>query len=243
MRSVLAFPLAVALATNTLTARADEPATIDVDGFRPAVVAVPPTGDERPVVVALHGNYDRPEWQCDVWRGVVGDGAFIVCPRGVPRTDAPKSEDRWTWNGLQRTDREVAGALAALQASYGHRVRRAPCVLTGFSLGATLAARIALRHPERFTRLVVIEGGADAWTLANARTFASKGGARVLGACGQASCFPTFRNASWAFKTAGVPFTLVGTRDAGHTYDGTVSSAVADKWGWVVEGDPDFAAR
>src|SRR5688572_24251129 len=45
---------------------------LDVPGFRTAVVSVPAdTSRARRIVVALHGNFDRPEWQCQVWRRII----------------------------------------------------------------------------------------------------------------------------------------------------------------------------
>src|SRR5262245_9947598 len=74
--------------------------TLAVDGgFGRAVVSLPlgSTG-KRPVVIAAHGNYDRPEWQCEVWRGIVRNRGFVLCPRGVPRPDSPSRTDiRFTY--------------------------------------------------------------------------------------------------------------------------------------------------
>jgi len=244
MRPFLALLLVSASVVSVCRARAQSFDTLEVDGFRAGVAFVPEfvpkeKAAPRPVVVALHGNYDRPEWQCEVWRGIVGDGAFIVCPRGVPRSDAPRAEDRWTWNGLAATEREVDAALAALEARYSERVSKGPRVLVGFSLGGTMAARIATRRPDLYPRVVLVEGGSDAWTLAVARRFLKGGGVKVLGACGQPACFPHFRNLDWAFRTAGLPFRVVGSRRAGHTYDGDVASAVAANWRWLVEDVQD----
>jgi pimeloyl-ACP methyl ester carboxylesterase len=240
---VLLLLAASALSARRATAQALAP--LEVDGFRDAVAFVPglvPNDGARkhPVIVALHGNYDRPEWQCEVWRGIVGEGAFIVCPRGVPRSDAPASEDRWTWKGLAATEREVEAAVAALEARYPERARNGQRVLVGFSLGGTMAARLATRRPEVYSRLVLVEGGSDVWTLAVARRFLKGGGVRVLAACGQSACFPRFRHLDWAFKTAGLPLRVVGSRSAGHTYAGEVASAIAENWRWLVEDDPAF---
>lgn len=247
MRRIAALTL-LGASLSARTGHAQSFTTLEVDGFRPAVVFEPkemPTlrspRTKRPVVVALHGNYDRPEWQCEVWRGVVGERAFIVCPRGVPRSDAPAAADRWTWNGLAETQREVDAALAALEVRYPERVRQGPHVLVGFSLGGTMAARIVTRRPELYSRAVLVEGGSDVWTLAVARRFLKGGGARILAACGQPDCFPRFKKLGWAFKTAGLPFRVVGSRRAGHTYGGDVAGAVAETWSWLVEDDPAFA--
>src|SRR5262245_33853722 len=45
---------------------------LPVEGHGAAVVSLPRGArDKRPVVIATHGNYDRPEWQCEVWREIV----------------------------------------------------------------------------------------------------------------------------------------------------------------------------
>jgi pimeloyl-ACP methyl ester carboxylesterase len=214
---------------------------LEVPGFGPAVAIVPIASEaRRPMVIALHGNYDRPEWQCEVWGQIAGAGAFVLCPRGVPRTDAPRGEDRWTWDGLQKTAAEVDAAISALSARYEGRVDASRAVLAGFSLGATLAARIGSRHPERFARLVLVEGGDAAWTSPVARGYAKGGGVRVLAACGQSACSQRFRALAWAFRSAELPFRVVGTPSAGHTYDGAVAESVAQNFSWFVEGDSRF---
>lgn len=51
----------------------------------PAVLSIPlGATSRRPVLVAAHGAGDRPEWQCALWRGIVKDRAFVLCPRGFP---------------------------------------------------------------------------------------------------------------------------------------------------------------
>jgi len=231
---------AVAFLAVTGVARGADAAAVEVDvaGFRPAVASVPATAEPgRPLVIALHGNYDRPEWQCDVWSRIAGDRMFVLCPRGVPRTDAPQGADRWTWDGLQKTAAEVDAAISALVARYEARVDASQAVLVGFSLGATMAARIGSRQPSRFVRLVLVEGGDAVWTPAVVRGYGKGGGVRVLGACGQAACTPRFKALAWAFRSASLPFRVVGTSKAGHTYDGEVAAAVAQNWSWLLSGD------
>src|SRR5690606_15835456 len=104
-----------------------------------AIVSLPLGATEkRPVVVALHGNYDRPEWQCEIWRGITGGFAFVLCPRGIPRAGAPKSEDRWEYAGVDKTEKELVAGLEALAKRYPSWVDEGPVLFTGFSLGAIL---------------------------------------------------------------------------------------------------------
>lgn len=56
-----------------------------VAGFAQAVL-VSPVGATRPmpIVVAVLGIGDTPENQCAVWRELVGQRAFVICPRFTP---------------------------------------------------------------------------------------------------------------------------------------------------------------
>ncbi len=90
----------------------------------------------------LHGNYDRPEWQCVVWRGIVGDAAFIRCPRGVPRPDSPSPDDiRFTYASNQALEREIDAGIGALRARFPLFVDDERPLYTGFSLGAIMGHR------------------------------------------------------------------------------------------------------
>jgi predicted esterase len=211
---------------------------VEVPGFRPAVVSLPlgATG-RRPVLVALHGNFDRPEWQCEIWRGIVGARGFVLCPRGVPRGDVPKSWDRWEFGALARTEKELDAALAALAAAYPDHVDPGPVVFTGFSLGAILGTPIVKKSPARYPRVVLIEGGQSGWTRPRAKAFVAGGGARVLFACGQASCQASSRSAAKIVEAAGGGARVAYLGSVGHTYDGKVADAIAMEWDWLVEGD------
>src|SRR5882724_562183 len=97
-----------------------EVAPLEVPGFRTAFISIPIGATEaRPVVLALHGNFDRPEWQCEVWHAAMKGHPFVVCPRGIPRGDAPPSLDRWTYGKGVDVHREIEAALTALRERFG----------------------------------------------------------------------------------------------------------------------------
>lgn len=212
---------------------------LPVDGHAEAVVSVPigATG-RRPVVIAAHGNFDRPEWQCQIWRGIVGDAAFVLCPRGVPRSDSPSRDDiRFTYESNQRLEQEIDAGLAALAARFPEHVDPGPALYTGFSLGAIMGVSIAARRPGRFPRLVLIEGGHDKWTPATAKAFADGGGLRALFVCGQAWCAGDAKRAAARLDQAGVTTKVARSKEAGHTYDGVVAEEARKALPWVLEGD------
>jgi hypothetical protein len=210
---------------------------LEVPDFRSAVVSVPLGAREpRPVVVALHGNFDRPEWQCQVWRQITGGYPFILCPRGVPRGDAPKKWDRWTYGARQKVQAELLAGLDALSARYPDHVHDGPVVYTGFSLGAILGRAIIREHAERFPRAVMTEGGNKGWESL-ARAYAKAGGKRVLFACGQIGCVGTSKRAARHAKRAGLAVRVADGGKVGHTYDGPVQEAITESWNWLVAGD------
>lgn len=221
---------------------AGERISLEVPGFEPAIVSVPSRPRAaHPVAVAFHGNFDRPEWQCEVFRPVIGDSGFLLCPRGKPRRDVPKSLDRWEYHSGKSMGAELDAALAALEQRFGERVEPGPIVFIGFSLGAIYGAPIVQGNPRRFPRAVFVEGGHNAWTARTAKKFAEAGGLRLFLACGQAACLANAKRLAPVLEKAGLPTRSGGAPKAGHTYDGDVAAAVKAAFPWLVEGDPRWA--
>jgi predicted esterase len=204
---------------------------LKVPEFRDAVVSIPiGATDRRQVVIALHGNFDRPEWQCEVWREITEAQSFVLCPRGIERGDAPRSLDRWTYGSLAATEKELLAALDALSEKFSDYVDLESVVVTGFSLGAILGKSIVVKHAAKFPRAVFIEGGYKGWSRALAKKYFDAGGERVLFGCGQSACLHAARQAARVLEAAGLEAALADGGKAGHTYDGTVQHAVAAQW-------------
>jgi predicted esterase len=213
-----------------------------VQNHRDAIVSLPVGATERrPLVLALHGNFDRPEWQCAVWRDVTRGYPFILCPRGVPRRDAPQSLDRWTYGKSGDVRREIDAALAALRDRFGDYIAPGPIIYIGFSLGAILGVGIVAGDAERFPRAVLIEGGQSGWTQTRAKSYAASGGRRVLFACGQKSCQAEAKGTERLLGRAGVETRSVYGGEVGHAYDGPVADEVARAWPWLVRDDPRWS--
>ena len=210
-----------------------------VPGFRDAVVSVPigATGP-RPIVLALHGNFDRPEWQCEVWRGITHARAFVVCPRGIPRPDAPPSLNRWTYGKGSAVRAEVEAALTAVRTRFEGYAASDPLLYTGFSLGAIHGVGIVASDGRRYPRAVLVEGGHDGFTPARAKAYAAAGGKRILFACGQRACKTDAAQARKNLQREGVETELVYGGEVGHTYDGPVASEIANAWAWLIADDP-----
>ncbi len=161
---------------------------LDVDGFGKAALAVPIGATEpRPIVIALHGAADRPEWACGAWRGIVGPAPFVLCPRGVARADFVAPDVRYTFGTADATASELRAGLAALKRRFGAHVSSGSVVFAGFELGADRVAVIARQEPTFFARLALVFPAADTWPSSQAAEFGRVGGERVLFACGPAA--------------------------------------------------------
>ena len=219
-------------------ADAGKQVSLEVPGFQPAVVSVPLAARAaHPVAVAFHGNFDRPEWQCEIFRGVIGPQGFLLCPRGSARRDVPKQMDRWEYASGAKMAAELEAGLAALSERYRSSVDPGPIVFIGFSLGAIYGAALVQKNAARFPRAVFVEGGHGAWTPASAKKFAAAGGLRLFLACGQGPCLTKAQRTAPLLERAGLPTKTGGSPKAGHTYDGAVADAVREAWPWMVEGD------
>jgi pimeloyl-ACP methyl ester carboxylesterase len=192
---------------------------LEVPGFRRATIAVPETPAEpRAVIVALHGNFDRPEWQCQTWRPVTDARYWIVCPRGIPRRDAPRSLDRWEWGTLAQTKAEILAALGALRQTFHDYVQPTELVLIGFSLGAILGVRL-LEDPDLgIGAAVLIEGGYSGVTREGVHAMSRHGLRGVLFACGQSPCRSALRTIRPLFTGEQIFVASVEDLRAGHDY-------------------------
>ncbi len=212
---------------------------LPLEGYGDAVVAVP-LGARRPrrVVVALHGDADRPEWQCGSWRGIAGGDVFVLCPRGVRRMDVEGSP-RFTFGTFERTEQELRLALKALKQRYGKHVASGEVVLTGLGVGATHALRLAKQEPAFFSRVVAIEGDTEQWTAATAAAFASRGGKRVLFACAHVPCEKLgVRNVLFTRRNGGdARLVVAGPKARG--FDAHFTSLVQQQWSWLIGKDPE----
>jgi pimeloyl-ACP methyl ester carboxylesterase len=218
--------------------------SLDVEGHGAAILVVPiDARDARPLIVATHGNFDRPEWQCEVWSKIVRGATFVLCPRGTRRPDSPGPNDaRYTYGGAKVLEREIDGAVAALRRSrYASHLAEGPAVYAGFSLGAILGVTIAERRAADFPSLVLIEGGSGGLRDEVARRFAGHGGLRVLMACAQRGCGAGLAARARRLEGLGLEATTLDVGHVGHTYDGKVADAVERALPGFLQGDERFA--
>lgn len=196
------------------------PTPLPVDGYRTAVFVGPDMDVPKPwrITVVLHGNYDRPEWQCETWKQVAGFYGFILCPRGIPTYWAPKSEDRWMYRGAEKTSSEINAGISALKSAFPGQISDDGMILVGFSLGAILSPGILRLNPQKFKTLFLIEGLVDKLDKRTLRNIKKTGINRI----GLAMSTGKYRIAAkkivrWNEKL-GIQSVFVNMAGAGHNY-------------------------
>ena len=116
-------------------------------------------------------------------------------------------------------------------------------VLTGFSLGASHAARLLRQEPAFFARVVLVEGGARDFSATLGAVFAKNGGKRVLFVCTQPACKPGALTAVRLTERGGARAELVDAGNLGHVLDGRASAAIKPRFQDLVADDPRWNAR
>jgi predicted esterase len=216
--------------------------TLSVAGHHDAIVSVPNGATSpRPLLVATHGAGDRAEWHCQLWRRIVGDRAFILCPQGK-RTDArvPHEQAAYYYPDHFALDEELRAGIAALRVRYAELVDTNRAVYTGFSQGAIHGALVLALRPELFPRAALVEGGNgffDEWSPYAARRYHEGGGQRVLFACGSGACVRTAERCARYLEKAGVEARVAHAEGAGHSYGPSMEAELAATFEWLVSGD------
>ena len=212
-----------------------------VQGHLPASVAVPLGATQpRPIVVALHGDFDRAEWHCGSWRGITDGYPFILCPRGVPRLDSPAGSERFTFDHINNSEHELRAALRALKGRFGPHVSSGPVVLAGLTRGASHAVLLGKQEPSFFSRLVLIDGGHDRWSSGNAAAFAQRGGKRVLFVCTSDPCGHRAQRSSVFARGAGAEARAVRPGGGAQGLDERTAATLKQQWDWLIADDQRY---
>lgn len=140
-----------------------------------------------PLVVVLRGSSEDALDRCAVWRDIAGPAPFVLA---LPRPAGPSSPDAADPASAigEGVERALRAALEALKRTYTAHVGAGPIVLVGVRESAGDAIRIARQEPAFFARLVLVEGGAEAWSAGVAAVYARGGGKGVVFACRSARC-------------------------------------------------------
>jgi predicted esterase len=212
---------------------------LDVPGFLPAVLYVPPGAEPRPLVVTAHGAGGIPEAECEYWVGLTRGRAFVLSLRGTPfNAGAPSA---FFYRSHLELGRELGAALSAAQQRFGARFAPGAGVYSGFSQGATMGVGMIPEFAETLPHLVLIEGGYNYWSVAHARKYRVAGGKRVLIACGTEWCFNKASEAAEWQRQAGLEARVEYAPGAGHTPYGQVLERVRAALPGVLKNVPAWS--
>jgi predicted esterase len=202
-----------------------------VPGFESAVLYVPVGDRVRPLLVAAHGAGGSPEWECDYWRRLIGERAFLLCLRGTPLG----ANGGFFFRDQHALEKELLSAERAARASEP-RIASGAGVYAGFSQGSSMGSAIIAPHGATFPYLVLIEGF-ELWNVPRARSFARAGGKRVLFACGSKECAKVAAASVRWLKAAGVEAKLEYGKGTGHSPLGEVLARIESSLPWLLSGD------
>jgi hypothetical protein len=207
-------------------------ASLTVPRFAPAKVALPLGARRpRPLIVALHGDDDRPEWPCGSYHHVARS-AFVLCPSGPAR-----SGDRFGLGSIDATRAELRASLPRVKSRFGTHLAKGAVVLGALGPSVEHAISIALEEPAFFSRLVLIDGPYSAWSSGAAERFGKAGGVRVLFVCTSgAACEADASDHALRLKRSGIDARQVSTT-RGRGLDGETTALLAREWAWLVAGD------
>jgi len=208
---------------------------LEVAGFGPARVAVPlGATSPKPLVIALHGDHDRPEWTCGSYRHVVSSRAFVLCPQGAPRSDHD-----FTLGTRDETATELRKALPALKARFKAHLAPGAVVLAALGPSVELAIELALEEPSFFSRLLLVDGTTRRLSVPAATRFASAGGKRVLVVCSPGACDADVEQRLRPLAPAGVATRIV-RMESGRGLDAETVAKLRAEFPWLVAEEPRF---
>jgi predicted esterase len=205
---------------------------LEVPGFLPAVLFVPPGTAQRPLVVAAHGAGGSPEWDCEYWRRLTGGTRFLLCLRGK----SMGASGGFYYPNEHALEAELIAAERALRAAQP-RVAAGDGLYAGFSQGASMGSAMIGKHGASFPALVLQEGF-QLWNIARARTFAKNGGRRVLLVCGTEQCNRIATETARWLERGGVESRLEFAAGAGHTPLGEVMERTRSALPWLLPAQP-----
>jgi hypothetical protein len=127
------------------------------DGDKRSVYfAVPPRhASGQRLIANLHGMCNPPGYACGYWVHAGSEHGFLVCPAG--NSECAPGVSTWT-ESWDKIDEDLEASVGVVDAHYpGEIDRDQGGILTGFSLGASVAPLIAEKHPGRWPYLILVE--------------------------------------------------------------------------------------
>ncbi|HEY5956453.1 MAG TPA: hypothetical protein VIV60_07875 [Polyangiaceae bacterium] len=205
-----------------------------VDFVTPPLGATKP----RPLVIAIHGAGDRPDWACGGWRIGMENFAFTLCPMGQPMGRA-----RYAWRSAAEIEAAIDRARLELRRRFPDYLAPAPAIFAGFSQGATLARPILVKRAREFPVAALAEGGYGYLNDTNfGLEYRAAGGRKLLLICGTPGCLIQMSRAQRQLRTAGLDVRVIGTSSAGHNLNREMQCTLRKAWGSFVAAEAGWEA-
>ncbi len=208
---------------------------LEVPGFEPALFFSPAGTEPRPLVVAAHGAGGSADWECEYWRRLTRERAFVLCLQGTPLGG---SYSGYYYRDHRALNREFIAAERAARSAEP-RIIAGSGLYAGFSQGATMGTPILAQHAAAFPYAVLIEGFTP-WNVPGGRQFTRAGGRRILIACGSKECAAVGKTSERWLRASAAQVRLEHAAGAGHTPAGAVMDLIASALPWLLEGDPHW---
>lgn len=207
---------------------------LELEGFRPAVVALPSASGRQRVFVVAHGAGGHAESHCSFWRELLGDRGIVVCPRGTAIYSG-HPERGWFYANHHELEAEVLALEKAVRERFAVHLSPGGWVYAGYSQGATMGALMIVDHGDTFSHVALIEGGTSGWSRGRAESFAQGGGEKVLFVCGQDACARAAEGATNVLEQSRVQARLRHAQGGGHTYLGKVGRELQAGLSWLLK--------
>ena len=194
----------------------DEPVRvvpIDPDETPPVFVLRGAKGPRQ--IVFLHGLCGHGQGYVQAFQYAAARYGVVVAPQGDVLCEGPYR----TWSGdVVKLDGRIARAFGALGVDEPRDL-----AVIGYSLGATLAIRLARKWPERYTRLILIAAPAELTTT-------GLGAVRsTVMMAGELDRKDLMRAGARRFLSAGIPSTFIELPGARHGEMGKRAEPVMDE--------------
>jgi pimeloyl-ACP methyl ester carboxylesterase len=170
-----------------------------------------------------------PGYACGYWVHAGSEHGFLVCPAG--NSECGPGVSTWT-ESWEHIDGDLEASIDAVGAAYpGEIDRDQGSVLTGFSLGASVAPLIAEKHPGRWPYLVLVEATAPL-DAAKLRAAGVRAVALVAGELG-ANVYSQKAQCD-ALTKAGLPTRCWIMPKVGHWYSANIDEIMGDAIDWML---------
>ena len=222
---------------------------LELSQFDSSSVVVPVgTRRARPVIIAIHGQSDSPEVDCNAWSTIANNSYFVLCPSLRSKATGPDKPAQ-ACTQWECTVAELKEALVALRKRFGPYVASKQVALAGFDGGASLVVPIAQQDPSVFSVVWLIDGGMQAWSTALSTSFVDRGGKLLGVVCTNPSCQSDLTRIVASARATGLAVAEYHAARPERDFNLAFANALKStwetsrprKWPWIVPGERKVA--